>query len=243
MSDNIAVSLVLPKVRNCVNSANTARGGWCWRRGRHNLNSRDSECKMTFNPQKRHRRSIRLKGYDYTQPGAYFVTLVTHDRECLFGEIVDGEMRLNEAGRMAEWTWFDLPNHIDNIELDAFVVMPNHVHGIIIIREPVGAGSEPAPTEPAPTPVPTAPPPANRNHDLPEMVRQFKTFSTRRINALRNITGRPVWLRRTLRQKRLSRRDLPRVEGEGTVSIRRIPHAPPGVGGVGEVGNYREQIT
>jgi hypothetical protein len=59
---------------------------------------------MTFNPQKRHRRSIRLKGYDYTQPGAYFVTLVTHDRECLFGEIVDGEMRLNEAGRMAEWT-------------------------------------------------------------------------------------------------------------------------------------------
>jgi REP element-mobilizing transposase RayT len=150
---------------------------------------------MTFNPQKHHRRSIRLKGYDYTQPGAYFVTLVTHDRECLFGEIVDGEMRLNEAGRMAEWTWFDLPNHIDNIELDAFVVMPNHVHGIIIIREPVGAGSEPAPTEPAPTSAPTAPPPANRNHGLPEIVRQFKTFSARRINALRNITGRPVWQR------------------------------------------------
>jgi putative transposase len=151
---------------------------------------------MPYPPQECHRHSIRLKGYDYTQPGAYFVTLVTQGRECLFGEIVDGDMRLDEAGRMVEWTWYDLPNHIDNIALDAFVVMPNHVHGIIIIRERVGvavavvgAGSEPAPTEPAPTE------PGHRNHGLPEIVRQFKTFSAKRINQWRGITGQPVWQR------------------------------------------------
>ena len=90
---------------------------------------------MPFDPQKHHRRSIRLKGYDYTQPGAYFVTVVTHGRECLFGEIVDREMRLNEAGRMVEQCWLDIPSHFPHVELDAFVIMPNHVHGILWIVE------------------------------------------------------------------------------------------------------------
>ncbi len=142
---------------------------------------------MTYDPARHHRRSIRLKGYDYSQPGAYFVTICTHQRRCLFGDVVDGEMRLNEAGGMVEWTWYDLPNHIDNIELDAFVVMPNHVHGIIIIREPVvGAGSVGAGSEPAPT---------TKRHGLPEIVRQFKTFSARRINRWRGTPGTPVWQR------------------------------------------------
>jgi hypothetical protein len=93
---------------------------------------------MAYDPEKHHRRSIRLKGYDYTQPGAYFITICTHGRECLFGEIIDGEMHLNEAGQIVVQTWQDLPNHVPNVQLDAFVVMPNHVHGIIIITERAG---------------------------------------------------------------------------------------------------------
>jgi putative transposase len=104
---------------------------------------------MTYDPEKHHRRSIRLKGYDYTQPGAYFITICTQGRECLFGEIIDGEMHLNEAGQIVVQTWQDLPNHISNVQLDAFVVMPNHVHGIIIITDRaggIGAGFKPART-------------------------------------------------------------------------------------------------
>ncbi|MDZ4159685.1 MAG: transposase [Anaerolineaceae bacterium] len=106
---------------------------------------------MMYDPAAHHRRSIRLPEYDYSQPGAYFITLVTYGRECLFGEIRGGEIILNEYGQIAHNTWDDLIHHITGIELDVFVVMPNHVHGIIHI---VGAGSEPAPTigrEPAPT--------------------------------------------------------------------------------------------
>lgn len=138
---------------------------------------------MPYDPTRHHRRSIRLKGYDYTQSGAYFITIVTHERWCLFGEIVNGHMHLNDAGRMIEWTWYDLPNHIEHIELDAFVVMPNHVHGIIIIRDRpateagagnvVGAGSEPAPTTPT---IIATPPPTHRHYGLPEIVRQFQNI-------------------------------------------------------------------
>ncbi|GBD17371.1 hypothetical protein HRbin26_02291 [bacterium HR26] len=82
-----------------------------------------------------HRRSLRLQGYDYSQPGAYFLTLVTHDRACLFGEVVDGEVRLSEAGQIAERCWLDIPNHFPHATLDAFFVMPNHVHGIIALSD------------------------------------------------------------------------------------------------------------
>ncbi len=92
------------------------------------------------NPFVHHRRSIRLKGYDYSQPGACFVTICTQNRECLFGEIVDGNMIMNDAGRMAEKCWNIIPSHFPHIELDVFVVMPNHVHGILFIADvPVGA--------------------------------------------------------------------------------------------------------
>jgi REP element-mobilizing transposase RayT len=92
---------------------------------------------MRFDPEKHHRRSIRLKGYDYRRQGAYFVTICTHDRLCLFGEVVGGEMRLNEYGRIALGCWKEIPLHFPQAELDAFVVMPNHVHGIIVLT--VGA--------------------------------------------------------------------------------------------------------
>jgi putative transposase len=87
---------------------------------------------MTEKPE-HHRRSIRLSGYDYSQPGAYFVTLCAKNRECLFGEIVNGEMRLNDAGRMAQQCWNEIPNHFPHALLDQFVIMPNHIHGIIFI--------------------------------------------------------------------------------------------------------------
>lgn len=82
----------------------------------------------------RHRRSIRLHGYDYSENGAYFVTICTRNREHLFGEIKNGEMRLNDAGNMIDRWWHELGNRFPDIELDAFVVMPNHIHGIIVIK-------------------------------------------------------------------------------------------------------------
>src|SRR5512137_1336233 len=81
------------------------------------------------------RRSIRLPGYDYSQPGAYFLTLCTHERETLFGDVVDDVMRLNDYGEIVAAVWADLPNHYPHVELDAFVIMPNHVHGIIVIAD------------------------------------------------------------------------------------------------------------
>ena len=77
------------------------------------------------------RRSIRLREYDYSQPGAYFLTICTQDRECLFGEIADGEMRLNDAGRMIEKWFHKLPEKFDGITLGEYIIMPNHVHCII----------------------------------------------------------------------------------------------------------------
>jgi hypothetical protein len=98
---------------------------------------------VKYDPSRHHRRSIRLRGYDYSQAGAYFVTICAQGRECLFGEVVDGEMRLNALGEIVHWTWGDLPNHVARIVLDEFVVMPNHIHGIIMIGDQsvVGAGS------------------------------------------------------------------------------------------------------
>ena len=93
---------------------------------------------MTDHPELR-RRSIRLQGYDYTQSGAYFVTIVVQDRLCLFGSVVDQEMRKNEVGKMVRRVWERLPDRFPCIQLDASVVMPNHIHGIMVIDQPVGA--------------------------------------------------------------------------------------------------------
>src|SRR3989304_1467169 len=93
------------------------------------------EPRMKYDPDKHHRRSIRLKGYDYTQPGAYFVTVVTWQRECLFGEVVGGEMRLSATGSLVENEWRRLVVRFEQVVLDEFIVMPNHVHGILFIVE------------------------------------------------------------------------------------------------------------
>ena len=134
------------------------------------------------------RRSIRLREYDYSHSGYYFVTICIDDRmKRLFGDVVDGEFVGNEFSGIVHACWNDLPNHYTHIRLDEFVIMPNHIHGIIVIRDStniVGAGFKPAPTtgtgrdwnragfNPAPT----------TRHGLPEIVRALKTFSSRRIN-------------------------------------------------------------
>ena len=90
---------------------------------------------MTYDPQRHHRRSIRLKGYDYSRPGAYYVTICAQNRECLFGGIVDGRTQLFDPGKILVKWWDAIPNHFPNVKLDEYVVMPNHMHGIIFIVE------------------------------------------------------------------------------------------------------------
>ena len=94
---------------------------------------------MSQIPERHHRRSIRMKGHDYSRSGAYFITICTHGRECLFGDVKEGKMRLNEAGSMVERFWLEIPIHFHHVELDTFQVMPNHIHGIIAIARSVGA--------------------------------------------------------------------------------------------------------
>ena len=93
---------------------------------------------MTYNPEKHNRRSIRLKGYNYIQEGAYYFTICCYQRRCLLGEIEDGIMHLNLFGATVKAVWENLPRHFPLMELDAFVVMPNHVHGIIFITDSPG---------------------------------------------------------------------------------------------------------
>jgi REP element-mobilizing transposase RayT len=140
---------------------------------------------MNYDSTKHHRRAIRLPAYDYAQAGAYFVTVCTQNRECAFGEVVDGEMVLNEPGRMVETVWRELPQHYPGVEVDTLVVMPNHVHGIIML---VGAG--PGPTSlpdvvgagPRACPDPGQPQGVAPTGmmSLPDVVHRFKSLTTAR---------------------------------------------------------------
>lgn len=131
----------------------------------------------------RRQNSLRLKGYDYSQPGAYFVTTVTHQRECLFGEIENDVIRLNNAGKIVRTVWLGLPQYYAHIELGAFIIMPNHAHGVIIINDAVGAGLRPAPTKP------------QKQHGLSEIMRAFKSFSSRRIHEHDEFSPEKIWQR------------------------------------------------
>jgi putative transposase len=127
---------------------------------------------------------LRLSSYDYSQDGAYFVTAVTEGRAALFGQIDDGDMRLSQLGAIVEQCWRDLVKHYPDVALDEFVVMPNHVHGVIWLRDAGRTGLKPAPTHDI-----------GARHGLPEIVRAFKTFPARRINETRRAPGTPVWQR------------------------------------------------
>ncbi len=124
-----------------------------------------------------HRRSIRLQHYDYRQAGAYFITVGTHQHVSIFGEITDDAMRLNAYGHIVVEDWCWLADHHESVELDAFVIMPNHLHGIIVISGPEG-GSRTAPTKP-----------------LGRIIGAFKTVSTKHVNAWRETPGATLWQR------------------------------------------------
>jgi REP element-mobilizing transposase RayT len=137
---------------------------------------------MSYNPDKYHRRSTRLKGYDYSQTGAYFVTVCSLERGFVFGKIAEGQMRLNPLGEIVQACWRCLPQHFWHLELDAFVLMPNHVHGIIVFN---GVGAQHA----APLPHNVTP------GSLGAIVRSFKSAATKRINDGRGTPGAPIWQR------------------------------------------------
>jgi REP element-mobilizing transposase RayT len=151
---------------------------------------------MKYNPEKHHRRSIRLQGYDYSQPGAYFITICTKDRKYLFGNIIDGKMVLNEYGKIAQQCWLDIPLHYQNVELNEFVVMPNHVHGIIIINinDTVGTIHE-LPLHELPLHELPLQKQQRRLMTLPKIIGRFKMNSAKQINQLRQTPGIPLWQR------------------------------------------------
>jgi putative transposase len=146
------------------------------------------------------RRTIRLLGYDYSRAGAYFVTVCTHGRACLFGEITDNEMRLNDAGLVVADEWLKSAAIRNEILVDEWVVMPNHFHGIVIITDGRGAdhfqGDQPV----APTiDVSARTDGGNRagppSGSIGALMAGFKSAVTKRINILRGMPGVPIWQR------------------------------------------------
>jgi len=146
--------------------------------------------KMVYDPEKHHRRSIRLKGYDYAQPGAYFVTICVRERGCTLGYVEDGEMVLSDLGQIAAESWQWLAEQYPYVTLDAWVVMPNHLHGIIVINDDDrrGASHRRGASRCAPT-TPT------KRKPLGQLIGAFKTVSTKRINRIRDNAGAPFWQR------------------------------------------------
>lgn len=146
-----------------------------------------------------HRRSIRLRGYDYTQPGAYFITMNTYQREHLFGRIIDGEMHLSTQGEIARDEWYKTAEIRPYVTLDEFCIMPNHVHGIIIINdddsrmdESFRTGDQPSLGTGAARCAPTIAP---TSHSLAAIVRAYKSAVTKRINEINGTPGTPIWQR------------------------------------------------
>ena len=134
-----------------------------------------------------HRRSIRIGEYDYSQAGAYFVTICAKNRQCLFGSIKEGNMAPNQFGEVATACWTQLPCRFSEVETDAYAVMPNHIHGIVVIKRDVGAIHE----------LPTSAGAAVRRRGmlLPQIIGWFKMNSAKRINQILGKQGTPVWQR------------------------------------------------
>ncbi len=188
---------------------------------------------MRYDPIRHTRRSIRLKGYDYTQAGAYFVTIVTRNRECLFGEVADGDTRLNESGQIAAACWQDITRHFGNVALDEFVVMPNHIHGVILIadasstvgakhsRQPrriqtetdivFGIGSANANHGMLRPYKNTLPPRGTKTNSLGAILQNFKSVSTRKVNQTRETQGAPLWQRNYWEHIVRNEEDLDRI--------------------------------
>jgi REP element-mobilizing transposase RayT len=140
-----------------------------------------------YDPHKHKRHSFRLKEYDYTQEGIYFVTICTFQREFLLGAVENEKMVVNYIGMIVEEEWLKTPILRSHVSLDTFVVMPNHFHGIIAII-PTGRGT----TRRTPTTERFGKPVAC---SLPTIIRAFKSATTKRINEMRGTPGQPLWQR------------------------------------------------
>ena len=147
------------------------------------------------------RQSSRLCGYDYAQPGAYFITICTHHRACLFGDVVHGEMQLSNCGRILSQEWIRTGDIRENVELDMFVIMPNHFHGILLVVEEGTSTAHYARTW-APvvdkavgatcrSPIPKGPAPGS----IAAVIAGLKSATAKRINHLRRTPGTRVWQR------------------------------------------------
>lgn len=133
------------------------------------------------------RKALRLPNYDYSRAGAYFVTLVAKDRRHLFGEMVGQEMQVNRLGCTVRDVWHDLPNHYAHVATDTFIVMPNHIHGIIIIHDLSVRAIHESPLQHSPI--------ERRRMLLPKIIGRLKTVSAKRINEMRHTPSVPVWQR------------------------------------------------
>jgi REP element-mobilizing transposase RayT len=162
---------------------------------------------VTYDPLIHRRRSIRAGAYDYTEPGAYFITICSHRREPLFGCAENHEMVPNAFGRIVYEEWLKTAQIRPNVAVDAFVVMPNHMHGILYILERLEAGSW------ATGPVAPTGERDRRlwNDSLGSIVGQFKSAAAKRINPLRGVTGVPVWQRNYYEHIIRSDRSLDRI--------------------------------
>ena len=135
------------------------------------------------------RQSTRLKKYDYSEPGVYFVTVCTHERQELFGSIEEGEMRLNHYGKIVNECWHEIPAHFPFVTLDEFGVMPDHAHGIIDIHDR-GQNTRARHASPLQTKV-AGPKPQS----VGSIMGSFKSAATKRMNQLRNTPGKQIWQR------------------------------------------------
>ncbi len=147
---------------------------------------------MNYKPVLHHRRCIRLKGYDYTQAGAYFVTILVRYREHLLGGVLVGAVQLSKSGEIVDECWREIPEHFSDVECDAYAIMPNHIHGVLVVR---GVGARHAsPLQRHPLRVsnwPTGPKPSS----VGAIVGSFKSAATKRINRFRRTIGFVVWQR------------------------------------------------
>ncbi len=159
---------------------------------------------MTFDPEKHHRRSIRLRNYDYSQPGAYFVTICTYQKQSWFGEIKNGQIYLNQLGKIVADEWLKTCKIRPNFQLDEWVIMPNHFHGIVIINDysgddqSLGAGNRPLDLGAGNRPLDLGArdaPLQQKPNSLSSCIAGFKSAVTKRINLLRQNTDTPIWQR------------------------------------------------
>ena len=139
-----------------------------------------------YDPNIHHCRSVRLSGYDYSQDGWYFITICTQGQKCMFGKFANGQIQLCEYGYIVDKCWKWLAQQYDYVHLDQYVVMPNHLHGIINICR---GGSRTARTQIAPAGN------AQKCKPLSRLIGAFKTISTKRINNVRKTPASKLWQR------------------------------------------------